>query len=428
MSNTPSLLNIPKKLIDFDYLRILACLGVFACHLWVGSILPVFMQNQDSLTSLPAECLGIHGDALYQCGLQTFFLLPNDNFNHFLFNIFNILFGLGYQGVHLFFFLSGFGLTFSALNSIRFRKNKINWFDFLKKRFLRLYPSYWMILAFFLLLNFVQYETVLGLLKTYVKGAIFLDVIPATWFMPILLQLYLLFPFLFYLLKKFKTKHFIILTLLFKVISSAVIIIGSEIIFNKIIGFGNGGLAPGGIGLTRLFEFCFGMTIAKLFVDQEYSMSFFKQFRKPSVITLGFILEILRLFLSLKYTQINFLGHFIPVGLFISDALIGVGIFILGLNFVIFISRLLQKLKTSWVEQVSNGTYEAYLVHGCLLSYFGSFMIQPFLTRFKIIDNSLILGFTYLIFLAIFSIINLVLGLYILNLKTTLSKKITILN
>jgi hypothetical protein len=40
------------------------------------------------------------------------------------------------------------------------------------------------------------------------------------------------------------------------------------------------------------------------------------------------------LFLSLKYSTVVFQGNSIPLGLFISDAFIGIAIFILVLNFV----------------------------------------------------------------------------------------------
>ena len=422
----PSNLPTPKKIIYLDYLRLFACLGVFACHLWVGGILPNASNVTKNLSNLAHECLGIKGDSLYRCGFDSLFLFPSNSGDHLLFNFFNFVFGLGYQAVHLFFILSGFGLTLSAL-LVEKRADRIRWFGFIKKRFIRLYPSYWLILAIYLLLNFFQYYSFLGLLKTYVKGAIFLDVIPATWYIPILLQLYLLFPFLFYFLKKLSIKNFLLLSLLVKTVSSAIIITTSLLAFDKILGFGYGGLAPGGIALTRLFEFCFGMAIAKHWFTHERSVDAFTVFQKPKAIILGIFLECLGIFLSLKYTAIRFIDHDIPVGLFISDAFIGIGIFIISLNLVFLVDGLLKIKSKAWLDLISNGTYEAYLVHSIVLSYFLTLLIKPSLQFLSSTASYLIVCLLYLIILLIFSSLTLSLGCWLFNLKSYLLQKWSLL-
>jgi peptidoglycan/LPS O-acetylase OafA/YrhL len=422
----PSNLPTPKKIIYLDYLRLFACLGVFACHLWVGGILPNASNVTKNLSNLAHECLGIKGDSLYRCGFDSLFLFPSNSGDYLLFNFFNFVFGLGYQAVHLFFILSGFGLTLSAL-LVEKKTDRIRWFGFIKKRFIRLYPSYWLILAIYLLLNFFQYHSFLGLLKTYVKGAIFLDVIPATWYIPILLQLYLLFPFLFYFLKKLSIKNFLLLSLLVKTVSSAIIITTSLLAFDKILGFGYGGLAPGGIALTRLFEFCFGMAIAKHWFTHERSVDAFTVFQKPKAIILGIFLECLGIFLSLKYTAIRFIDHDIPVGLFISDAFIGIGIFIISLNLVFLVDGLLKSKSKAWLDLISNGTYEAYLVHSIVLSYFLTLLIKPSLQFLSSTASYLIVCLLYLIMLLIFSSLTLSLGCWLFNLKSYLLQKWSLL-
>jgi peptidoglycan/LPS O-acetylase OafA/YrhL len=422
----PSNLPTPKKIIYLDYLRLFACLGVFACHLWVGGILPNASNVTKNLSNLADECLGIKGDSLYRCGFDSLFLFPSNSGDHLLFNFFNFVFGLGYQAVHLFFILSGFGLTLSAL-LVEKKTDRIRWFGFIKKRFIRLYPSYWLILAIYLLLNFFQYSSFLGLLKTYVKGAIFLDVIPATWYIPILLQLYLFFPFLFYFLKKLSIKNFLLLSLLVKTVSSAIIITTSLLAFDKILGLGYGGLAPGGIALTRLFEFCFGMAIAKHWFTHERSVDAFTVFQKPKAIILGIFLECLGIFLSLKYTAIRFIDHDIPVGLFISDAFIGIGIFIISLNLVFLVDGLLKSKSKAWLDLISNGTYEAYLVHSIVLSYFLTLLIKPSLQFLSSTASYLIVCLLYLIILLIFSSLTLSLGCWLFNLKSYLLQKWSLL-
>lgn len=423
MQSTPSSSRTIKKVIYLDYLRIFACLGVFACHLWGGGFLPSISNINKTLSP---ECLGVHGDALYKCGFETLFILPNNSFDHILLNSLNLIFGMGYQAVHLFFILSGFGLTLSALLTEK-KAGQIRWFDFLKKRFLRLYPSYWLILAIYLLLGASQYKNLLGLLKVYVTGSIFLDVLPATWFVSILLQLYLLFPFLFYFLKKLSVKRFLILSLLVKTISSAAIITLSLLIFNKILGFGLGALAPGGISLTRLFEFCFGMALAKCWVDQGCPINAFTLFQKPYVIILGILLECSGIFLSLKYSTVNLAGHDVPIGLFISDAFIGVGIFIISLNFIFLIDHFLKGRSERWLDLISNGTYEAYLVHGFLLSYFTTLLVEPCLKFLGSTPTYFMVCFLYMTVLLIFSVFTLCLGCHLFSLKSYLLQRWSLL-
>ena len=423
MQSMPLPLQTPQKIIYLDYLRILACLGVFSCHLWVGGILPnIALINK----TLVPECLGIHGDSLYRCGIDTLFLFPNNSWDHILFNCFNLIFGMGYQAVHLFFVLSGFGLALSALLTEK-KGHQIRWFSFLKKRFFRLYPSYWLILAVYLLLNLSQYPSFLGLLKTYGKGAIFLDVLPATWYVPILLQLYLIFPGLFYCLQKLSLKRFLLLSLLVKIISSAGIITISLISFDRILGFGMGGLAPGSVSLTRLFEFSFGMAIAKYWVDQGCFVSTFHLFCKTPVIILGIFLECLGMFLSLNYSTVPFQGHDIPLGLFISDAFIGVAVFILALNIVFFVDKLLRNRRKEWLGLISNGTYEAYLSHGCLLGYFTVFLMEPSLKFIAPTGSYFMICSLYLFFLLMFSCLTLYLGCFLFSLKSYLIKKCSLL-
>lgn len=411
-----------KRIIYLDYLRILSCLGVFACHLWISGYLYYLSQTIDSFNQLSSECLGIHGDSLYRCGLKTLFILPNENLDYFLFNFFNLVFGLGYQAVHLFFLLSGFGLTLSVLLDEK-KRNKIKWFDFLKKRFMRLYPSYWVLLAVYMASNLFLYRSFLGFVKTYLIGSIFLNNLPATWFLPVLIQLYLIFPLLFRFLKKSSLKKFLLSIFFIKVISSALIIITSLIVSGEIAGFGYGALAPGGIALTRIFEFCLGMAIARIFVDKGCSIQFFRQFCKPIPILLGFFLEVSGLLMSMKFTVFNFAGHSIPAGLFVSDAFIGIGVFILSLNFIFLVHSVLKYINSNWIYSISNLTYEAYLIHGCILSYFLRFIVEPSLDMVKTTNNYFIICLLFLATFLMFSFLSFLLASSLFTFKIYLGKQ-----
>jgi len=66
----------------------------------------------------------------------------------FLFNIFKF----GGAGVDIFFVLSGFIITYSNLEALS-RPNKL--IGFLKRRFIRIFPIYWIVFTFFLLLQLI---------------------------------------------------------------------------------------------------------------------------------------------------------------------------------------------------------------------------------------------------------------------------------
>lgn len=111
------------------------------------------------------------------------------------YDLFQILFGKGYLGVDVFFFLSAYGLCFS------YQKNNLQYFY--KRRIKKLYPVY---LIFLLILLFVFHangqvawwkvalEQMTGL-ATFVG----LDV---EWYVPALTLLYLFFPLLYKLVEK----------------------------------------------------------------------------------------------------------------------------------------------------------------------------------------------------------------------------------
>ena len=105
-----------------------------------------------------------------------------------------------YEGVDVFFFLSGFGLSLSLL-----RREQVNWGNWLKARFIRIVPLYWFVLfvffiAFLLkaplnitptdhyLLDFLLHFSFLHTLNP----ATFFSINLAWWFLPIILMCYFL--------------------------------------------------------------------------------------------------------------------------------------------------------------------------------------------------------------------------------------------
>ncbi len=407
-----------ERIVLLDYVRILACISVFYCHLWGAllSYLALFWQELKSISISSPACFGIHGDGLYKCGIDTLFLLPNDSIEKVIFNLCNIFFGLGYQGVHLFFFLSGFGLALSALiKTKKNRNNSIKWIDFFKKRLIRLYPAYWIVLTIYFLLTFKVYHSFLGGMKYYAQGLIFLNVIPATWFVPIIIQIYILFPILFHFLQKNTIYSFLTKTIIIKVISSFIIIIYSVLIYGKLIGFGSGALAPGGVALTRLFEFSFGMALAKIFFKNNFKISIFEKFKNWNIVTIGLIFELIGLFLSSKYASLTIGNYSYPIGLIFSDIFIGIGAVCLVFKSIFLLQPLFKHFNIDKISLISNGTYQAYLLHAVFIDYFANLFYFLFLALKTVpkIEKFPLILFVFIFVLLLFSGFNLFLGSYL---------------
>jgi peptidoglycan/LPS O-acetylase OafA/YrhL len=138
-----------------------------------------------------------------------------------------------FQGVNVFFVISGFGLAYAALGSETDTWTWGYWLGWLRRRLLRILPLYWAILA----ISFVVYgfrlsfvnvapipERVLQdfishalLLHVYVKD-LYYSINPAWWYLGVLFQLYLAFPLLFYLFTIFRRAFWVPLLFLCAVI------------------------------------------------------------------------------------------------------------------------------------------------------------------------------------------------------------------
>ncbi len=118
----------------------------------------------------------------------------------------------GWQGVHIFIVLSGFGLTYSCLN----RQGPIHWGQWYLKRLRRVLPAYW--LAIFISLAIVVTfqlsngnVTRVPFIRTGLNLLMMTNVFEqfrggptgALWFVPFIVGAYLIFPCLYNLLTRF---------------------------------------------------------------------------------------------------------------------------------------------------------------------------------------------------------------------------------
>jgi len=120
---------------------------------------------------------------------------------YFLSNNHSFLFPLSIMagvGVNLFLFLSGYGLTMSAL------KKNLSIINFYKKRLLKLFMPFWLVAFVFFVLDFfilhISYSwpyIIQSLLGIFPRADLFLDVNSPLWFLTLTLFYYLLFPLIF---------------------------------------------------------------------------------------------------------------------------------------------------------------------------------------------------------------------------------------
>lgn len=114
------------------------------------------------------------------------------------------------SGVVLFFLLSGFCISLPYVGN---NGRKLNLKEYAIRRFLRIYPPYLIAIIFTLLIEFVlskthglpvtsatTYLANVFMVQNYTTGALPID--GALWTLPVELELYIAFPIVFYLLKK----------------------------------------------------------------------------------------------------------------------------------------------------------------------------------------------------------------------------------
>lgn len=102
----------------------------------------------------------------------------------------NVFFAIGHGGVDMFLFLSGLGLVFSCWKT----NGKIDYLEFLKKRILRIIPTYYIIIIFF---GFILHKPIKEIIEQLLIFGFFFPMVKISsydWYIPSLLVFYLMFP------------------------------------------------------------------------------------------------------------------------------------------------------------------------------------------------------------------------------------------
>lgn len=256
----------------------------------------------------------------------------------------------GYIGLSAFFIISGLGLSYSQ------SKKEKNFGEFIKTRFIRIFPLYWIILAI-TILTIWHYEPSRHIdttsVITHILGvhtlfsAYMQDMNGPLWFIGAILQLYLLFPFMYFLLKRNLIGFF-----------------GSAIIL-KIIGMLMMQHIPGigTVAAIYLPEFAIGMYIGRLWAQNP---DFRINLRFGAVMSLLFVVMLFLLSTN-KYVVIH--------GLWIInfDALSGICLFF-TLDFLLQIAERFITWgngKKEWLmREWAKGTFLIFMTHILFLNYY----------------------------------------------------------
>lgn len=297
----------------------------------------------------------------------------------------------GWQGVHVFIVLSGFGLAYSCAK----QGQKISWVDWFTRRMKRVLPVYWVAVLFsFPLLAYLtnlKFAVIRTILDCFLLTNVFEDfrgrATGAFWYVPFIVGAYLLFPLLYNRFQKYSTwrGYLIILS----------ITLGIEFIYRGIAIYYLDGLP---IAHSDKFLGIFHGTVHALHRYPDWFFGFFQE-RSPfgfilariGEFTLGMIAGLVLAKNSNRFNQIiinpymGWLGFLIWMGgqflLYIglwgwifTDFVIALGIILWIVNLADFTQKKIPMLFKT-VSIIGVWSYYIYLTH------------QPFTRLFPQIKN-----------------------------------------
>jgi peptidoglycan/LPS O-acetylase OafA/YrhL len=260
---------------------------------------------------------------------------------------------LGFHAVAVFLVASGFGLTYSIAG----RGNPENgWPGWYRSRVIRLYPMYWLAHLVFLISPFefrperIDYRFVLSFLgdRIYPIESIFYYANSAWWYFSLILELYLVFPFLFRLLQKVGPMWFLIICGAETIISRYLILSVFQL---------GGEWTQGGFFGCRLWEFALGMVLG---LNERKSAGALED----SILSVRAMLAGLAIYTLGLYCYGSTLTYTL------TDALTGTGLFLILCNLARLIEVTIPRAGRA-IAYIGLFCYGLYLLHEPYVIYLG---------------------------------------------------------
>lgn len=280
----------------------------------------------------------------------------------------------GDQGVTLFLILSGFGLTYGLL--ARDGPPQLDVRVFYRRRAFRVFPKWWGAHLLLLPIAVVVGSASTGDWQLYASLAgfrflpgVFYYFSPAWWYVGLILQLYLVFPLLWRILRR--RGAFVLLAIALSVGFTA--IAAGQYLFH------NGYLDPwqrGAFFITRVPEFAFGMALARWWFARPAQVGAF--LRRPIV---GFAAIV-------AYAAGTVLS-FTLAGMIVAPTILGVAAFVL-------LFRLVARPAAGddALQRIGRHSYALYLTHDVCVSLFISGTGSPARTALGIVTALVATGVT----------------------------------
>lgn len=270
-------------------------------------------------------------------------------------SLFQKLILFGGAGVHLFIFLSAFGLTLAT---------KKTFVRFYKRRFLKILIPYYFFIILLFILNFIlpvyEHHNIYAFL-----GHIFLykmfdnNIITSFgyhfWFLSTLFQFYILFPFLRRIMEKIKPGLFLLLSFFISIVYWIILYI-FNLGENDVLRF---------LFVQFLWEFSLGMYLAEKYKKTGYT--FWEL--NTVILLLSAVFGVgMVVILALKLKMIGRIFNDIPS--FVGYTSLVILVYRFADRFV--------KLVKKWVLAIYNFAYSLYIIHGYLIALFIYFIITLF--------------------------------------------------
>jgi peptidoglycan/LPS O-acetylase OafA/YrhL len=289
---------------------------------------------------------------------------------------FDAVAGVGFHAVGVFVVMSGFGLCLSLARAGGPRSGWPGWY---RSRLVRLFPMYWAAHLLYLVSPFqsrlepIDFRFILSFLGDRIIPiyTIFYYLNPAWWYFGLILELYIVFPILFTLMRRLGPGWFLALCAVETIISRYLIIY----VFKT-----SGYYTLGAFFGCRLWEFAFGMVVGTWYwQDRARADAHILSF---SGLAAGVVLYAAGLYTygsGIAYT--------------LTDGLIGTGLFLI-LAQLAWQSRRLPRWD-AMLAYVGVYSYGFYLVHQPYVIFFGSRLRSLSMTEFTVVAIVLIAALAY---------------------------------